>query len=99
MDQSSPAPTATPRTIRRLDYTPPDFRVSHLGLDFDLEPNATIVKTKLKLERSGAADAPLVLNGRKLELISVALDGRALKPDDYQVDAEHLTIPGVGTIR
>jgi aminopeptidase N len=96
MDQSSPAPAATPRTIRRLDYTPPDFRVTHLGLDFDLEPNATIVKTKLKLERSDAADAPLVLNGRKLELISVALDGRALKPDDYQVDAEHLTIPGVG---
>ncbi len=96
MDQSSPAPAATPRTIRRLDYTPPDFRVSHLGLDFDLEANATIVKAKLKLERTGPADAPLVLDGRKLELISVTLDGRALKPDDYQVDAEHLTVPGVG---
>ena len=96
MDQSSPAPAATPHTIRRLDYTPPDFHVSHLGLDFDLEPNATIVKAKLKLERNGGTAGPLVLNGRKLELISVSLDGRALKPDDYQVDAEHLTIPGVG---
>ncbi len=96
MDQSSPAPAATPRTVRRLDYTPPDFRVAHLGLDFDLEPNATIVKANLKLERTGAADAPLVLNGRKLELISVALDGRTLSLAGYQVDAEHLTIPGVG---
>jgi aminopeptidase N len=96
MDQSSPAPAATPRTIRRLDYRPPDFRVSHLGLDFDLEPNATIVKARLKLERTGETAAPLVLDGRRLELISVARDGRALTPDDYQVDAEHLTIPGVG---
>lgn len=96
MDQSSPAPTATPRTIRRLDYAPPDFHIVHLHLDFDLEPNATLVKARLKIERTGVGTKALILDGRRLELVSVALDGRALTPGDYEVDAEHLTIPGVG---
>ncbi|HTJ62385.1 MAG TPA: aminopeptidase N [Alphaproteobacteria bacterium] len=96
MDQSSPAPAATPRTIRRLDYQPPEFRVTHLALDFDLEPNATIVKATLKLERAGSGKAPLVLDGRRVELLSVALDGKPLAPGDYAVDSEHLTIPKVG---
>jgi aminopeptidase N len=36
-----------------------------------------------------------VLDGRKLELVSIALDGRLLGVDDYNVDTEHLTVPGV----
>jgi aminopeptidase N len=96
MDQSSPAPAVTPRTIRRLDYKPPEFRVTHLELDFDLEPAATIVKARLKLERAGSGKGPLILDGRKLELVSVALDGKVLGPGDYEVDSEHLTIQQAG---
>ena len=96
MDRSSVDPTATPRTIHRLDYTPPDFRIRHLGLRFDLEPHATIVHSRMDLERSGAPNAPLVLDGRKLELVSIALDGKPLGIDDYNVDSEHLTIASVG---
>ncbi len=94
MDQSSAAPA--PRTIRRAEYRPPDFRVSHLHLDFDLEPHATTVKARLEVERTGAPDTPLVLDGRKLELVSLTLDGRLLNAAHYTRDAEHLTIPEVG---
>jgi aminopeptidase N len=98
--------SASPNTIRRLDYRPPDFRVRHLGLDFTLEPHATIVKARIDLARidlaridptgrEGAA-TPLVLDGCRLELVSVAIDGKTLLSDDYTVDDEHLTIPGIG---
>jgi aminopeptidase N len=96
MDQPGVDPIVTPRTILRRDYRPPDFRVRHLGLDFDLEPHATIVKARIDIERAGEAGSPLVLDGRKLELVSVALDGKTLNESHYTRDAEHLTIPGVG---
>jgi aminopeptidase N len=96
MDQSSVDPIVTPRTILRRDYRPPDFRVRHLHLDFDLEPHATIVKSRIDLERIGDATAPLVLDGRKLELLAITLDGKPLSAADYTRDAEHLTIPQIG---
>ncbi len=97
MNKASLDTIATPKTIHRLDYRPPDFRVRHLNLDFDLEPRPTTVQAHgWSIERTGEANAPLVLDGRKLELVSVALDGKLLGADDYTVDAEHLTIPGIG---
>jgi aminopeptidase N len=85
---------APPTAILRSDYRPPDFRILHLGLDFALDPQATTVRARIEIERVGAGD--LVLDGRKLELVSVALDGRMLGPADYARDDEHLTIHGVG---
>jgi aminopeptidase N len=96
MDQPSVDPIVTPRTILRQDYRPPDFRVRHLHLDFDLEPHATIVRSRIELERIGEPDAALVLDGRKLELVSIALDGRILGPAQYIRDSEHLTILDIG---
>jgi aminopeptidase N len=96
MDQPGVDPIVTPRTILRRDYRPPDFRVRHLSLDFDLEPHAIIVKTRIEIERTDEAGTPLVLDGRKLELVSVALDGKTLNESHYTRDTEHLTIPGVG---
>jgi aminopeptidase N len=96
MDQASVDPIITPRTIHRLDYRPSDFRVRHLNLDFDLEPQGTIVRARLDIERAGKTGAPLVLDGRKLDLVSVAVNGKILSAADYTVDAEHLTIPAIG---
>jgi aminopeptidase N len=93
-DGSAAPPSEAPRPIRRLDYAPPDFRVRHMGLDFALDAHATIVTSRLRLERRGGG--PLVLDGRRLELLSVARDGKLLSPGDYQRDAEHLTIGGIG---
>ena len=39
--------------------------------------------------------APLVLDGESLELVSVAIDGRALASSQYKVDGAQLTIAEV----
>jgi aminopeptidase N len=87
--------TDTPPPIRLVDYTPPDFLIDEVSLDFRLEPHATHVKARLAIRRNGEHDRPLRLNGERLKPISVALDGRKLGPDEHQIDTEWLTVPGV----
>jgi aminopeptidase N len=90
------AAAATPRTVRRLDYRPPEFRVRKLDLDFDLHEHDTIVRARIDIARAPGSAGPLVLDGRKLELVSLTVGGRTLTPSEYILDDEHLTIPGIG---
>jgi aminopeptidase N len=64
-------------------------------MDFNLERRATRVKAKLAIRRNGEHDEPLTLDGVRLKLIALALDGAALAPADYAVTAEHLTLAKV----
>ena len=79
--------TEEPRTIALKDYQPPAYRISQVHLTFTLDPQATRVHSVMKMTR--AADAPLVLNGEHLKLISVAIDGQAV---EHTKDDETLTI-------
>ena len=86
---------AVPQTIRLADYIPPAFLVSTVALEVDIGEAAATVRATLRLARNPAhpvANAPLVLDGRHLELVSVALDGGALSPGEYKVDDSSLTI-------
>jgi aminopeptidase N len=75
------------------DYSAPAFTVDTVELNFDLDPEATIVRARLSLTRQ--APGPLVLDGRALELRQVALDGEVLGPNRYTVTESTLTIADV----
>jgi aminopeptidase N len=87
--------TDTPQPIRLSDYRPPAFLVDEVSLDFDLRPSATRVRARLQVRRNGAPGEPLTLDGVRLTLKSLAVDGRTLAASDYQLTAETLTIPDV----
>ncbi|HTX51309.1 MAG TPA: aminopeptidase N [Caulobacteraceae bacterium] len=84
--------TDTPQPIKLADYRPPDYLVDEVHLDVSLAPNATRVKARLAVRRNGDHADPLRFNGERLKPIAVALDGRALGPDEHAIDAEFLTI-------
>jgi len=86
---------ATPprQEVRLADYTPPAFLVEAVSLEFDLDPAATKVRAKLTVHRK--APGPLVLNGRKLKLLSLSVDGEPLGPNRYTFDDNSLTITDV----
>jgi len=89
---------ATPQAIQLHDYLPPAFRISQVHLDVDIGDREVTVRSTLHVARNAEAkrpDAPLVLDGEGLELLSAAIDGRTLDEGDYRLDATHLTIPGV----
>src|SRR3954469_20583318 len=84
--------TEEPRPIHLSDYKAPEFRITAVHLDFALEPEATRVSAKLAIERRSGT-GPLILSGECQKLLSVALDGRALKASEYLLDDKNLTLP------
>ena len=85
-----------PKTIYRKDYQAPVFTVQEARLEFDIFDGHTIVDGRLSLQRQGASEAALVLDGEGLHIERVAIDGRELAEADYQYDGSQLTIANVG---
>jgi len=85
--------TAEPRAIHLKDYAPPPYRIPEVALDFVLDPMATRVTATLRVERATARKRdPLVLDGHRLKLISLKLDGEELPHQAYTADEANLTI-------
>ena len=83
------------RTIYLKDYLPPAFLVDQVELTFKISPGETRVHSRLHLRRNNhpsAVGAPLHLDGRNLQLITVSLDGTMLGAERYRVDEESLTL-------
>jgi len=79
-------------TVRLSDYQPPDYLIDEIALVFSLEPEATIVAARSHVQRSGPGPAPLSLNGERLELQSIAIDGEALSADQFSIEPGRLVI-------
>ncbi|MGV8996449.1 MAG: aminopeptidase N [Parvibaculaceae bacterium] len=84
-----------PRPILLKDYTPPAYLIDEVRLEIELDPAATRVRCVMKMRKNPAAkgNGPLVLDGQKLKLASVKLDGETLSSNAYQVTPDHLTLP------
>lgn len=88
-----------PPVIRLADYEPTPFATTDTELEFDITEGETRVTCRQQVQRrsenTGEA-ANLVLHGQELVLDRVAVDGRVLGDNEYQVDDETLTIFGLG---
>src|SRR5690349_14058921 len=61
--------------IFRKDYREPDWLVPEVSLDLQLDPDRTLVRSKLTVTRNGEHDRPLRLAGDGLTPITVRVDG------------------------
>jgi aminopeptidase N len=89
-DHTAASPPA-PQPIRLADYRPPAFTIDTVDLDFELGDEETRVKARLAVRRnpdSAEREAPLTLDGDALELVSLAMDGKALDADRYRPTGE-----------
>lgn len=85
-----------PKLILREEYQPLPYRVHHVVLKFELEPEATIVSSELHIEpraipsksdskngsKNGAGS--IFLDGVELELIDICRDGELLAAGSYR---------------
>ena len=86
-------PGTAPAPTRLSDYTPPNFKIETVDLDFDLKPKSTRVRSKLALKRLSEGD--LHLDGEDISLKSVTLDGKSLKRADYTLTQTQLVLKGL----
>ncbi len=88
----TPEAAAPPLTIRREDYTPPDWLVPEVALDFALGADETRVRSTLEVRRNAAASGArtLRLNGDGIAALAVTVDGRAI--NDWRMEGADLLI-------
>ena len=80
-----------PKIIRREDYTPPDWLVPDIALDFDLSPSKTSIKSTLSVTRSSNHTRPLILDGDGLTVRAMRIDRKVT--NDWHRDGDRLVIP------
>jgi aminopeptidase N len=84
---------ATTQTTYLKNYQPPAYLVTTLELEFDLEPEATIVTATGRYQRNPQGPAgDLILFGEQLELLALELDGTPLATDRYRLTGQGLTL-------
>lgn len=88
-------PNAEQKTIYLKDYTVPEFLIPSTDLHFDLSADDTLVNTRLNIQRNPECQKTLpelILMGEELTLESIAIDGKALTPEQYTLTDETLSI-------
>ena len=79
--------------IYRQDYRPPDWLVPDVSLDFELDPERTRVRSKLRVTRNGDHDRPVRLAGDGLRPLAVKVDGGEAR---WTLEGETLVIELTG---
>ncbi len=88
-------PNAEQKTIYLKDYTVPEFLIPSTDLHFDLSADDTLVNTRLNIQHNPECQKTLpelILMGEELTLESIAIDGKALTPEQYTLTDETLSI-------
>ncbi|XP_062026541.1 puromycin-sensitive aminopeptidase isoform X2 [Rosa rugosa] len=92
-EQFEESKMGTPKEIFLKDYKMPDYYFDTVDLKFSLGEEKTIVTSKIAVfPRVEGSSSPLVLDGKDLKLLSIRINSKDLKEDDYQLDSRHLTI-------
>ncbi|MDP9126949.1 MAG: aminopeptidase N [Pseudomonadota bacterium] len=83
------------KEILLADYAPPEFLLTNVTLDVDIQPGLAKVSSKMELRRnpkSKSKTSDLFLNGENQKLLSIKVNGRLLRPLDYHLSEQGLQI-------
>ena len=86
------SPTLSNQTVYLKDYKEPEFLISSVILNVNLGDSSTEVTANLSITRNGEHTKPLKLDGEKLQLLGVKLNGTKLATGDYQNIDDHLMV-------
>jgi aminopeptidase N len=87
-----------PRIFKLSDYKILDYQIKHVDLEIDLTKKPVRARSSIRIEPNPKAEShskDLVLNGENMTLISISLNGKALKPTEYELTQDALVIKNV----
>jgi len=82
--------SALPQAKYRHDYQAPDYTITDISLDFQLDPKSTKVTAVSKIKRLSNRESSLMLQGEDLTLLSIKVDEQIWQ--DYQLKSYGLVI-------
>lgn len=85
----------TPTRIYLKDYTAPDFLIESVQLYFNLHETKTRVAAEIKFKKNNSSAKDLVLNGEKMILHKIAMNGETLSQIQYSTTENSLTVLNV----
>ena len=91
-------PSSSPRIVRLDEYAPPVYLIDTVDLRVELKPNATVVSAALSCRRNPNISPPsssITLNGLNLDTRHIAINGKPVASERYQLDDQTLTINDV----
>lgn len=90
-----PTPETPPTPVERFrkDWAPPPYRIESVNLDINIRDGATLVTSTMTiLPQADAVDKPLDLDGVKLALLLIELDGKPLADDAFTLTYDGLRV-------
>ena len=85
---------AAPQPVLLADYRKPPFQVETVDLAFELRETATVVRSRLSVQRTGSS-REMFMNGEALTLLSIARDGVALTVGQYRLEPHGIVVTGM----
>ncbi len=94
--------TDEPKKIFLKDYQSPDFTIEHVDLHFDIQEDFCRVTSVIAFRKLNSMVQNLVLDGEEITLESVAMNGKKLNADQFQLrshELEVLNVPAEFTLK
>ena len=84
--------TDMPIVTRLADYASPEFEISTICLDFNLEPTKTRVKSVMVVRRLTPRPVDFFLDGEDITLVSVKINGKAVAKTKFKKTKARLNL-------
>ena len=92
MLETNTAPPQSDTTVYLKDYLPSAFLIPTVELEFELDGDIATVTSRLKVVRQAESEQAIVLDGEKLELKSIKLNGQLLGSEHYEQTTDQLIL-------
>ena len=82
----------TQKSTKLSDYAIYPFLIPSIYLDFDIRKDYVEVQSSLIIKPRSKETSKLVLQGNKINLLSISINGKELKSEEYVVSGKELII-------
>ncbi len=83
---------STQKSIKLSDYVEYPYLISKIYLDFDIDKDYVVVKSSMLIKPKVKEASRLILQGNQIELLSISINERELKSEEYFTTDKDLII-------
>ena len=82
----------TQESIKLSDYVEYPYLIPRIDLNFDIRTDYVVVQSRMIIKPKDKESTKLILNGNQIELLSISINARELKSEEYLVTDKYLII-------